>query len=186
MAKAREYSVTMEQGCCLLQMVMGFTMPPKLGEKAYSAIERVTVERDVVELFDAIKAVSPLMRRRGPEHGDMFGPEENWEIAKNKDGNPVTGDVKDVTTEVKISLTEKAVSGAMWLLFFAMHPDSPLPRATAKIRSDLLFPLAWRLHRKTSLEAELGLKSAKSKEWMEDEPSAEEDTTVLRKEVPAT
>lgn len=192
MAKPKEYAITMEQGQFLLGLATQFRMPDKLGaQKIFTAIERAAAERDVLSLYDAIKHVSPMLRKTGKERGNMFGPEENWEIKHDADGNPMAGDVKNVAQEVKLLLSEKAVSGAMWCILLCCHPETPLAHAGAQQMSDLLFPLAFRLRRLMALEDELGLRNAKSKDWEEDEepetpalaaPAEQKETTVLKRE----
>lgn len=169
MAKSKDYAVTMEQGQVVLGLATAFRMPEKLGTKTYTAIERASAERDVLCLYDAIKRVSPMLRKSGKQQGNMFGPEDAWDMKLDADGFPISGDIKDVTREVTLQLSEKAVSGAMWLLLFASHPDSQMPHAGAKLMSDVLFPLAFRLRRLMALEDELGLRNATSKAWAEDE-----------------
>lgn len=170
MAKTKGYTVTMEQGQFLLGLAQKFSMPEKLGTaKQFSAIERVAAERDVLALYDAIKTVSPFLRKSTKEQANMFGPEENWEIKRDVAGKLESGDVKDTTQVVDLPLSERAVSGAMWCLLLCTHPDSPHPRAGAKIMSDVLIPLAFRLRRLAALEDELGLRNAASKRWEETE-----------------
>lgn len=183
MAKGKDYRITMEQGQFLLGLAVGFrTMPDKLGARTFTAIERAAGDRDVLALYDAIKTVSPLLREHGKKRGDMFGPADNWDIEKDKDGNLKSGSMKDEQVEVDIRLSDKAISGAMWCMLFASHPDSAAPRAGSKIMVDVLQPLAFRLRRLMALEDELGIRNAKSKEWPEDdadEQDEHEDTKVL-------
>lgn len=201
MAKGKDYRITAGQGQFLLGMILGWrTMPEKLGEsKKFSPVERAAADRDVLVLYDEIKKVSPLMRRQSKERGNMFGPEENWDLKKTADGSMKSGDMLDESLEVPLHLTEKAVSGAMWLILFACHPESAFPRAATNTVADILQPLAFRLRRLAALEDELGLRNAKSREWPEDDseeelhalaapeaPAAEKETTVLKKEKEAT
>lgn len=169
MAKTKDYSVTMEQGQFLLGLAQKFAMPEKLGAKQFSTVERLAAERDVLALYDSIKVVSPYLRKPTKEQANMFGPEENWEIKKDAAGKLESGDVKDTAQLVELPLSERAVSGAMWCLLLCTHPDSPQPRAGAKIMSDVLIPLAFRLRRLAALEDELGLRNAPTKRWEETE-----------------
>lgn len=169
MAKNKEYKITVQQGQALLGLAMNFRMPEKLGSKTFTAIERAAAERDALALYDSMKRVSPMLRKTGREQGKMFGPEDLWEVKRDAEGMPIAGDVKNDQAEVEISLTDKAVSGALWCLLFALHPDSTAPHAGPMLASDVLFPLAFRLRRLMALEDELGLRNAPSKVWGEDE-----------------
>lgn len=168
MAKWKEYSLKMEQGQFLLGLAFDFRMPEKLGQKAFTGIERVAGERDVLALYDAIKRVSPMIQKRGREFGKMFGPKENWDFKRDESGTIVSGDVKNTEAEVSIQLDESAVSGAMWCLLLVSHPESATARSVPSLMSDIVFPIAIRLRRLTALQEELGITSAQSKAWQED------------------
>lgn len=190
MAKTKEYKITVQQGQALLGLALNFRMPDKLGSKAFTSIERAAAERDVLALYDSIKRISPMLRKTGKEQGQMFGPEEMWEIKKDAEGKPIAGSATNEQAEVALALSDKAVSGALWCLLFALHPDSPAPHAGPMLASDVLYPLAFRLRRLMALEDELGLRNAPSKVWEEDEEAepAEEkkETERIEKREPAS
>jgi hypothetical protein len=173
MAKTKDYTITAEQGQFLLGLLTQFRMPEKLGAKPFSAIERAAGERDALALYEALKSASPIMLNTHRRATMMFGPEENWTVNKDDQGLPTGGDIKSLTLEVLVSMSDQAVSGALWVLLFATHPESPFNHANPRVMCDLIWPLVHSIRRTKALQAELGLWNAASKNWgEEDEPPA--------------
>lgn len=168
---SRAVTLTGDEGQFLLGLSLQFDAPEKLGAKTFSPIERMTINRDVMELYDALRAASPLLKRRDKRGGRMFGPEGNWDIQRKENGDIISGDMRDVDAAVETQMSYRALSGLTWLLVFACHPESKTPRAGIALQNDIVFPLIAKIRRRKAFEAELEL-AQQPRSWIDDEESA--------------
>lgn len=165
---AKAFAITAEEGQLLLGLTLQFACPEKLGPKTFSPIQRLSINRDVMALYDALRKVSPLLQRRDRKGGRMFGPESNWEIKREDNGDITTGDVVRQDLQVEVDLTARARDGAAWVIVFACHPESKLPQAGISLQNDVLFPLAAKIKRRRAVDEELEVYREKVRDWSDD------------------
>jgi hypothetical protein len=169
----KSFQVTAEEGQLLLGLTLQFSCPEKLGAKTFSPIQRMSINRDVMALYDAIRKVSPLLQRRDRKGGRMFGPESNWDLRREDNGDITTGDIVRNDLAVEVELSARARDGAAWVIVFACHPESKLPQAGISLQNDVLLPLAAKLKRRKAVDEELEVYREKVRDWSDDiEPSA--------------
>lgn len=171
MGSTVEIAITAEQGQYLLQYMGQFEPPAQLGTKVYTAIEKTSMQMDVLECYEALMDASPFLQRRGePGVPRVFGPEDNWTIQLQENSIDVkSASMQENGLKVPVTFSRRALNGATWIMLFACHPESKLPRAPIHVQHDVIYPLAVLIKRKGVLATELGVGMAKMMDWADDE-----------------
>jgi hypothetical protein len=166
------FKVTCEEGQALLRIAINFALPEKLGDSAYSIIERSLAADEARKLYKELRDHSPLLR--DSKRWICFGPNSNYDEIKTESG-AVGHKMKDLLMETAITLDEDAKSGAIWCLIVAMHPSSPMCQSVGT-QADIFWPLAEKLRCVRAVKEAIGLDKAKPRRWASDEDDRREES----------
>ena len=166
MAKVK---ITYQQGQFLMNSSVGFHLAEKLGDDSYSHIDRSIAADEVRQLFKVLKSYSPRAQRFGKENRIWFGELDAWEEVK-KDGEVVGGELKDPEREIELNLDDDAISGVMWCLVVALHPDAKEHRVGVALAENVVWPIAEQFGRVGALKdvLKLGPGSKGRRRWPTD------------------
>lgn len=112
-------SFTVEEGQYLLLESKSLGLPEKLGETKFQETERIEASLQVLELWKALKLVSPGLS--GPGRKLLFGPSENW-VPFQTSGDSFVA--TNLALSVNVGLSEDAQAGALWCCLVSSHPLS--------------------------------------------------------------
>lgn len=164
MSKEEKFKLSVEEGQQLLLICHNFALGEKLGDTPYNVMDRALATEEVRALYRELRSRSPLMHR--PERWLLFGPGDNYQDVKGTNGN-VGHQTLNLALEVEVSLSEEALSGAMWCLLAALHPASGQTRG-AGLQEDVFWPLARKLGLSKAIRKEIKLEEAKPRRWERD------------------
>lgn len=160
--------LTSEQCQFMLNAAVTFAPPDKLGDGTYGFIEKALAADEVRALYRVLRSYSPalqdsaLNKRRIP----VFGLVSDWEFDKDATGQPTGGRLLTPDKEHNIVLDDDSVSGIMWCLLLALHPDGRDHRVSVTVAENIVWPIAKRLSKVQALRDAIGLnKVEKRRRW---------------------
>lgn len=169
------FRLTIEQCQFLLNSSVGFNLPDKLGEATYTFVDKSLASDEVRSLYRALRAYSPAMqdaslnKRRLP----IFGEKTAWDIELDEKGGIKAASLKHPETPVSLELDNDSVSGAMWCLLLAVHPDSKESRVGVSSAETLVWPTAVILGKSRALRDAIGLTRTEKRRRWDDDPAEE-------------
>lgn len=166
-------TLTVEEGNALVALSSGFKFQDKLGDHSYTLVDQSTALDEVRLLYKELRRKSPLMQL--PERYKRFGPERAWSQVTDEDGK-IGYKLIEPLIEVTVNLDVDIISGIIWCLIVALHPQSAFVQSTS-IQEDLLYPIAIKMCRLRTIREYIGLVQGKSRgsRWdTDDEHAAKE------------
>jgi hypothetical protein len=160
----KEYRITASQGQFLLQLSAGMTVPDKLGDTPFTAVDRAIIQGQIGALFTQLKSYSPYAQEYEPGKNIklFFGLQDNWK--QDKPDSP-RWFMQDPKLETKIRLSKEALNGAAWVCFASLVPReadarNQQPAGTAVSPSeaeDTVWPMLKALGKSVGVRDLLGL-----------------------------
>jgi len=172
MGKDIKVKLTTDEGQQLFLMASNFVLPKKLGDQAFSVADRGVAADEVRALFRAMKGYSPYAQTG--ERRTVFGPKKCWE--EIKDGEKVSGHrMLDHDHETEVRLSEDAVSGVVWLLLLAIHPQEDeskqgreIPPFNVGAQDLFIWPVAEKVKKVKAIREFMGMNKAAHRRWDDD------------------
>ena len=166
-----KFRLTLEQCQFLLNSSVGFNLPDKLGEATYTFVDKSLASDEVRCLYRALRSYSPAMqdaalnKRRLP----IFGAKADWDLELDEKGSLKNATLKTPDAVFQVDLDEDAVSGAMWCLLLAIHPDARDHAVNVSTAETIVWPLANTLRKAKALRDAIGLtRTEKRRRWDND------------------
>jgi hypothetical protein len=166
-----EYKLPLE--CCqfLLNAASKFGLPDKLGDVNYTSVDKSLAYDEVRHLYRVLRAASPALQDSSlSSRLPIFGTVDEWEFEYDANKKPVTGRLKDPAKEVVLDLDSTSVSGAMWCLLLALHPEGREHRVNVTLAETVVWLIAERLRKRQTLKEALGLTKVEKRRRWDDDP----------------
>ena len=169
------FRLTLEQCQFLLNAAVGFTPPDKLGDVVYGPVEKALAYDEARALYKVLRSLSPSLQdvSIAKRRLSVFGPVEEWEFDVDPAGNPVSGRLREPNKDIPISLESESVSGAMWCLLLAVHPEGRDHRVGVSVAETIVWPIATRLGKVKALREAIGLNKVEKRRRWDDDPQPE-------------
>jgi hypothetical protein len=175
MTKRTSLTVTVEEGQTLFLQSAVFQLPDKLGEgNSFPITERSVAADEVRSLWRELKGHSPIYQKARRQV--VFGPVEAWEEVVGENG--ASGwKLKKPETTVELKLPDEAVSGIVWCLLLAVHPESKTVENLGK-QDDICWPVAQKIRKTTALRELLKLSTSTRRTFADDPAEKAEDVSA--------
>jgi hypothetical protein len=166
----------------LMFLSNSFLMPEKLSGKTYGVVERVRVQDEISAIFDCLRPYSHYAQQHGGAFKALFGPKDSWVAQDPKEMVPELK-ASNPSVEHEVRLTEKAVSGMIWLFSVILTPPAMVERnvggqvkqepehpyfMSPSLAARFIWPMAKAVKKEGALRKAVGIDVVPAMVWADD------------------